>query len=276
VRPVTNELLASGAVDRWFFIRYGDPNWHLRLRLHGDARRLLSEALPLIERAAAARLASGQITRWNVDTYVREVERYGGPAAIALAEEVFYHDSEAALALVEAYRGDAGIDALWRLALVGSDRLLDDMGFDMDAKLRIMRQARDGMAMEFHAELGLTPQIAQKFRGERKNLDELLRDESVNENYLMATGKAILAERSRRLAPALAELADLESRGELTLDREALAPSYIHMFVNRVLRSAQRAQELVLYDFLTRLYESQAARGKKPAVEAELKTASQS
>jgi len=42
----------------------------------------------------------------------------------------------------------------------------------------------------------------------------------------------------------------------------ALASSYLHMFVNRSLREAQQAQELVLYDFLSRLYESQAARRK--------------
>ena len=39
-----------------------------------------------------------------------------------------------------------------------------------------------------------------------------------------------------------------------------LAPSYLHMHANRLLRSAQRAQELVLYDFLARLEESRAAR----------------
>jgi hypothetical protein len=32
------------------------------------------------------------------------------------------------------------------------------------------------------------------------------------------------------------------------------------MHANRMLRSAHRAQEVVLYDFLARLYESQAAR----------------
>jgi hypothetical protein len=35
------------------------------------------------------------------------------------------------------------------------------------------------------------------------------------------------------------------------------------MHANRMLRSTQRAQELVLYDFLDRLYESRAARIRK-------------
>jgi hypothetical protein len=40
------------------------------------------------------------------------------------------------------------------------------------------------------------------------------------------------------------------------------------MHANRLLRSAQRAQELVLYDFLDRLYEGQAARAKQAAKQA--------
>ena len=35
------------------------------------------------------------------------------------------------------------------------------------------------------------------------------------------------------------------------------------MHVNRMIRSSQRAHELVLYDLLRRLYEGQAARSKQ-------------
>jgi len=35
------------------------------------------------------------------------------------------------------------------------------------------------------------------------------------------------------------------------------------MHVNRIIRSAQRAHEMVLYDFLYLLYESKAARERK-------------
>lgn len=37
-----------------------------------------------------------------------------------------------------------------------------------------------------------------------------------------------------------------------------------HMHVNRLVRSAQRAHELVLYDFLARLYAAQSARSGRP------------
>ena len=47
------------------------------------------------------------------------------------------------------------------------------------------------------------------------------------------------------------------------MDLCELAMSLAHMHVNRMLRSAQRAQELVLYELLGRVYSSQAARGSR-------------
>ena len=53
--------------------------------------------------------------------------------------------------------------------------------------------------------------------------------------------------------------------GRLTCTTEELATNYVHMHANRLLRSAQRAQELFIYDFLFRLYGSIAARAGRPS-----------
>ena len=45
-----------------------------------------------------------------------------------------------------------------------------------------------------------------------------------------------------------------------------MAASFVHMHVNRLIRSAQRAHEMVLYDFLHLLYESREARQRKGGV----------
>src|SRR5262249_33208290 len=89
VAPVAKEALDSGVTDRWFFIRYADPEWHVRLRFHGDPRRLRGELLPALERATEPLLADGRLWRVAHDTYEREVDRYGGAEAIELAESVF-------------------------------------------------------------------------------------------------------------------------------------------------------------------------------------------
>src|SRR5262249_22829447 len=99
VRPVVAAALARGDADGWFFLRYRDPAWHVRLRLHGPPEALLGRVLPALEEASRPlREAAGgspRIARIALDTYEREVERYGGPEGVLLAEQIFMADSEA-------------------------------------------------------------------------------------------------------------------------------------------------------------------------------------
>jgi hypothetical protein len=60
--------------------------------------------------------------------------------------------------------------------------------------------------------------------------------------------------------PVLVELRECVRAGRLSVPLTELGPGYLHMHANLLLRSAPRTQELVLYDFLARLYDSQAAR----------------
>lgn len=262
VLPVVRAAQASGAVDQWFFVRYSDPDWHLRLRLHGAPCRLMAEVLPALHAATAPLLATGQLVRLQVDTYVRELERYGGAQGMALAERFFHADSEAVAAIVERLTGDAGADARWRLALRGIDLLLDDLGFTFTEKYTVIKQVREGFATEFRVDKHFSGKLGEKYRSDRKNL-EILFDRAAEEKSTLAPGFAILRQRSADLAPTLAALRQAVITGQVTHSLQELAASYIHMHVNRLLRSAQRAQELVLYDFLARTYESQAARTRQ-------------
>ncbi|HEY6148419.1 MAG TPA: lantibiotic dehydratase, partial [Thermoanaerobaculia bacterium] len=129
VAPLVERALASGAADRWFFIRYGDPHWHLRLRLRGEPSRLLREVLPDLHASAAGPLADGRSWKLQIDTYEPEVERYGGAEAIDAAERIFQADSECALRILDMLEeGDAGAQERWRIALRGADAMLEDFG----------------------------------------------------------------------------------------------------------------------------------------------------
>jgi thiopeptide-type bacteriocin biosynthesis protein len=209
-------------------------------------------------------LNDGRLSRIQLDTYQREVERYGGADGILLAERLFQADSEAAIAVIELLAEDARGDLRWRLSLVGMDLLLRDMGFELEERLAIIRKTRDAFAAEFHADAEFARQLAAKFRPERKTLEALLAPASVADAPLAAAVE-ILRHRSQRLAPVMAELAACAQAGRLSLSLAELAASYLHMHANRLLRSAHRAQELVLYDFLMRLYQSQAAFAQRTA-----------
>ncbi|MFJ5921002.1 lantibiotic dehydratase [Kitasatospora sp. NPDC092948] len=92
-------------VSRWFFIRYVDPDPHLRLRFHGDPAALNSRLLPALSGWADELARSGLSGRLVLDSYEPEVERYGGPAAMAAAERAFEADSLACLAQLDLLRG---------------------------------------------------------------------------------------------------------------------------------------------------------------------------
>jgi thiopeptide-type bacteriocin biosynthesis protein len=262
VEPVLHQFLESGAADRWFFIRYMDPEPHLRLRVRVIGSRGLLEVRPALEALAGALHRDGGIWRIQWDTYEREVERYGGPEGIEIAERVFHADSEAVVEILGMLWGDAGLDARWRLALRGMDRLLDDVELDDRSKLQLMRRAARGFRREFQDEKQLHVELGDKLRRERRALEVLL-DSTKDAQSDLLPGLEVLHRRSARLRPLLRELRRWEREGKLDAPVTNIVMSYVHMFANRLLRSAARAHELVLYDFLSRLYESRLAQADK-------------
>jgi thiopeptide-type bacteriocin biosynthesis protein len=240
IAPLAAEMVASGAASKWFFIRYADPSWHLRVRFHGDASKLR----PAFDAMTQRLVESGAVWKVQFDTYEREVERYGGPEAIELAEEIFWRDSEAVVSLLESCSGDAGANQRWLVMLAGIDRLYSDFGFDLATRLDLAERARNAIARQFQYE-ALRDALASRFRSDRA---ALLR--------IFETSIPAVDQRSAAIAPIARAL--LTRR--LNTPIRAILPSIIHMFVNRLSRSAGPEHELVVYDYLVQLYRSQLAR----------------
>ena len=104
VRAFAREMAGEGFAD-WFFIRYSDPRRHIRLRFRGEPARLLADLLPRVTAWATGLIASGVCQRFSIDTYDRELDRFGGPHGLAVAEDFFCADSAAVSDLL-ASRGD--------------------------------------------------------------------------------------------------------------------------------------------------------------------------
>lgn len=256
-------LKARGVVDRYFFLRYGDPAWHIRLRLHGDPARLNAEAWPALTAACAGTLAEGDSWKLQADTYERELERYGGPAGMGLVEELFCADSEAVLELLEAYPGDEAAQLRWRLVVRGLDTLLEDLGLPLEEKAAVVQRLRASFGAEFHVDKRFEEQLSLRYRSESRGLDALLSLKPETAPALWQPGLKSLQRRGERLRPLAAELRRLEAARQLTVPVPRLAESLLHMHVNRMLVSDHRAQELILYAFLERLYRSRLARQRK-------------
>jgi len=261
VRPVVDEALAAGVIDRWFFLRYGDPEWHLRLRFHGDPQRLAAELLPAIAAHGRELSEAGIYWRMQLDTYDREIERYGGPVGIDLFERYSFLDSEACTAIVEELSGDDAGDARWQLALRSMDMLLEEAGLDVPARLALIGPVAKSFRDEHNVRSYHERQIGDRYRSLRIELESLIGRSKDAESWL-SLGLGALERRRERMRPLLAELRSAEAAGSLTSPVSEILPSYLHMLANRLLRGAARAQEMMLYTFLERLYEGQLARSK--------------
>ncbi|MFB7913925.1 lantibiotic dehydratase [Streptomyces sp. NPDC056061] len=117
-----NELLSTfvsalvrdvaDSIDRWHFIRYADPDPHLRIRFHGDPERICQKVLPALFRHTRTMRSAGLLRDVQLGSYEPEVSRYGGPEAIVPAEQLFCVDSQSVLAQLSAAKKDIPSEVL--------------------------------------------------------------------------------------------------------------------------------------------------------------------
>ena len=259
LRPLTESPLLLETADRWFFIRYADPHRHLRLRFHGEPARLLAEVLPRVQDIAARALHAGLVWRIQLDTYEREIERYGGLYGTALAEEVFWADSVAALRILSAYSGNAGAAARWLLTLRSTDQLLSDFGLQTSAKHEFVCHRLRILATRGYRSATFKQHLGRQYRNERKAVEKIM-DLPLENVGGYGHGLSAIRRRSEAVVPSAGRFRALESEGKLTVPVAEILHSLTHMHINRMLKSDLNVQEFVAYDFLRRYYESWAAK----------------
>jgi thiopeptide-type bacteriocin biosynthesis protein len=254
LRDVVLPLVEDAHGARWFFVRYADPDWHVRLRIQAEPALLRDHALPLLRRLVGEARDRGWVHRLALDTYAPEIERYGGTETLALSEQLFHHDSEAALHLAITHPDP---EARWRLALLGIHRLLALLAPALAARHAIAAKARDDFARE-QGLLGRHARpIGERFRRDRAELAALVRGD-VPGDHSLRLGLDILDERDAKLAAVASALGAACEGTPGLLAR--VAADVLHLHVNRVLVSEHRAQEAVLYDLLARLVAAERAR----------------
>jgi thiopeptide-type bacteriocin biosynthesis protein len=226
VAELARDALARGLADHWFFIRYADPDPHLRIRFHGAPERLSGELLPEICKRLGPLTAAGHCSQFGFHTYEREIERYGGLEACALAERVFSADSAAVVELLRLIQdGRLNIDRVL-LAIRTVDDLLDALGMDTAGRIAWLRKAQNARG-----------ETGPEFRQRREAILHLL----AAPKSLGAEVEAILDERRAALSQIPARLAALEGVTPDTIYR-----SYVHMHCNRLLRGDLGSERRVL------------------------------
>jgi lantibiotic biosynthesis protein len=251
--PFIEDELKGNGFEKFFFSRYKDDFSHIRIRFfNSDITRQASLQQRFLQHLATP-VTNGVIHQVVLDTYVREIERYGD-TIIEEVESLFFNDSVAVLHYISLVNGeDSGLHRVL-FAIRSIDTLLNDFSFSISAKRQLLKEAADGFINEFGGTAELTQQLNNKYREHQKSVFSILDSKNDEQNNFLEEAQ-IICERSQLNTLAITEI---NKRKEQT-DYLNLIGSLLHMFMNRLFIAQQRKYELLTYLFLERFYTSKLA-----------------
>ncbi|GAA3518964.1 hypothetical protein GCM10022393_36400 [Aquimarina addita] len=257
ILPLVEKLIQDGYIDSWFFIRYNDPDFHLRIRFHIKNNQHIGPVIHQIKASLLPYIDADIVYKIQTDTYIRELERYGA-RNITNSETLFYKES---MMILEALDLIEDPTLYFLFVLKAIDTLLEDFEFTDAQKLQLTTMNQKAFKKEFQVDKKLVKQLNKKYEGLKDELSDFLSVNRQNSAYepiykIVLTKSSAHKEEVKRVQEYLSK-----HPGEIQADH--LISSYIHMFVNRAFRSRQRFYELVCYDFLSRYYRTQMYIGSK-------------
>jgi thiopeptide-type bacteriocin biosynthesis protein len=230
--------IAASLADSWFFIRYADPETHIRLRFHGSAQRLTAQLFPQVCDWAASLMSRDVCTRFAFDTYDQEIERFGGPSGLALSEGVFFADSRSVVELLRCLKNKMWPHDQALLLALSIDDLLGGLGLD------------EGERLSWYGKQTTTggPDVGSEYRQRKVLLRSLIGQPT---QFLAgqtdgAEIARILAKRREALTPLAQSLRHLAERRELGQSLDVLCRSFVHLHANRMSGGDSTSEQRIL------------------------------
>ena len=247
ILELTQKLEELGVITQWFFIRYSDPDNHIRLRLKLRALVELSTVVDQVNQSFTPLLNDGLIWKVQTDTYVRELERYGS-CTMEISETIFYEDSKLVAQTLDTIVEDE-LYFLFILRCVSQFLALFKLTDQM--LLNFLEDNHNAYKEEFKVEKATKISIDKKYRGLQGQIELFITEAALAKKYTILD--TILQDRNRNISKQVDQLLVLERSNSLEIELRDLLGSYVHMFVNRAFRDKQRFYEMLVYGFYRRI-----------------------
>ena len=231
--PVIDKLEQTGLLKKWFFIRYADPDYHIRLRMNAEPQnswKIVRQVYQTLEVIGQSEIIGNII----LCKYVRELERYG--EHIELAETLFNASSRLVVhQLLDSDTNETQL-AHYHFAISSIHDMLNSAEVPIADRIKLFRQLYQSFGTEFNFE---AREVQQKLRELRESGALLSLYDTLNrESSAFSQAHKILV--------------------SIALDEVKLAflGDLIHMHLNRYFVVTPRLQELVIYYTLWKGYVS--------------------
>lgn len=260
IYPLLTDLKEKKLLRIWFFIRYADPEHHLRIRIKLTDDKNSIQIIQRLGKYLSPYVNQNLIWKVELGTYQPEYERYG-TASISLVENIFFHDSVAYCSFAEGIIKEND-HALWLYAMLSVDQLLQDFEFSLDEKKELLLRLSRSFGKEFGKNKSLAKQLSEKFRENRLMIAGLFN--GCSETALAHHIKNTLNSRSEHNSNEVSAILALYASGKMEVIKEDLLASLIHMSMNRFFSNNNRLHEMLIYDLLHRQYRMLIATGTRP------------
>lgn len=249
-----NYLTNKQIISNYFFIRYYDPDFHIRLRVKLTSCKAFTEVLQQFYTFFSKPTINGLTWKIQCDTYKREIERYG-ENTIEICESIFCIDSESQIQLFKKINHSNNADRYrWLFALQIIDQYLNIQKFDNTYKSVFISNLSENFCNEFgFTNSNRLKQLNDKFRTNREIIETTLQKGHDFSHDLLEW-------RQKHLTPLFQTLEAQQIKNQGHISIKEITSSLIHMSMNRLFRSNNRLCEMIIYYYLKKYYKSEIAK----------------
>lgn len=242
--------------EKWFFIRYNDPNPHLRIRFYSKNKKNISKLILEFSNIISNSKLESEIDNFYVDTYKREIERYG-IETIEDCETIFCLDSNLIIELLSELSGfnDENEDFRLLLGVLLIDMYLEIANKNNIDKLSFVSNNRDAFLNEHSYSKLVKQKLSEKYRDKKNLIESFIYYNQYHEDFNTIIN--LINDYKEKISEILTPIL-----GKKSINKDSVLSSIIHMSINRLYYSHQRTCEMYVYDILAKYYLSIEARKK--------------
>jgi lantibiotic biosynthesis protein len=246
ILPLVNELIKTSRVYKWFFVRYKDPDYHIRFRLH-VADDCMNEVTAIVSNSLQRAVDKRVIDKYYTDSYIRELERYSA-RLIKEVEQFFFRSSDLVVTYIKKHASsDTGGVFIYDLdiILLSVDEICNAFGLTIDEKVAQLQNLYENFYNEMGGGKELKKGLDKKYTDLRAEItDTCSKLYRIKKKY----GKTAVQfyESCRKLAE--------KTRKINYPNVQKIIGDIIHMHLNRLFLQNSRKYELIIYYLMYKHY----------------------
>ena len=257
LEPFVKQLINEGIISTWFFIRYNDPNFHIRVRLHIVPAINFNALMADLESKLKPLIANKLVSNFVIDTYFREIERYGS-TNIDTIEKIFFDNSELVLKVIGYLSNSNLTNYRFYFGLALTKSILESASVDINEYFNFVNTGDTNFSSEFNLKSNklLREEFSSKYRSNNETINFFLSD-TKSKNFPVEL-KYVLKDFNNQCKLNLIDPLGLIRNNTIgTSLYSNIILSIVHMFLNRLFISKSREQEFMVYHFLNKFSKSQ-------------------